>query len=260
MIKINEEKCIGCLSCVDKCICGAIEVQEGKPMLNYDKGCVKCMHCAIACPENAITYNGESAVKSEEMPLVQETFSDDLENFLMQRRSYRNFTDELVPMSEIENALNAAAWAPSAKNQHPVKYYVVNDRKKIDEMMKLIVEYINETGYAPEILGGLERGHNMVFGKASGVIMAYARNNAVNPQTDTAIALTYAELLLQSRGIGTCWSGYLTRFLNRNEKFAEMFPLPENNSFYGCMLFGYPTEEFFYIPKRLKMADIKEVK
>lgn len=260
MIRINEEKCIACLRCADKCICGAIEVHEGKPVLNYDKGCVKCMHCAIACPQNAITYNGESAIKNEEMPVFAEGFSVDLENFLLQKRSYRNFTDKIVPMSEITNALETAAWAPSAKNQHPTKYYVVNGREKIDEMTDIIVEYVKETGYAPEILAGLERGHNMVFGKASSVIMAYARNNAVNPTVDTALALTYADLVLQSRGIGTCWSGYLTRFLNRSEKLAEMFPLPENNSFYGCMLLGYPTEEFFYIPKRLKTADIKEVK
>lgn len=259
MIRINEEKCIRCLRCVDKCICRAIEVQEGKPVLNYEKGCVKCMHCAIACPENAITYNGQSAVHSEELAVFEETFSADLENFLMQKRSYRNFTEELVPMSEITAALNVAAWAPSAKNQHPVKYYVVNGREKIDEMMEIIKEYIRETGECTEILGGLEAGHNMVFGKAQSVIIAYARNNANRPSEDTTIALTYAELVLQARGIGTCWSGYLQRFLNRCDKLAAMFPVPENNAFYGCMLLGYPTEEYFYVPKRLKQADIHEV-
>ena len=39
-----------------------------------------------------------------------------------------------------------------------------------------------------------------------------------------------------------------------------MFPIPENNAFYGCMLLGYPTEEYFYIPRRLKLADIKTLK
>ena len=123
-----------------------------------------------------------------------------------------------------------------------------------------IVEYLRESGDCPEVLDGLADGLNKVFGKAQSVIIAYARNNANRPSEDTTIALTYAELVLQARGIGTCWSGYLQRFLHRCDKLAAMFPIPENNAFYGCMLLGYPTEEYFYIPRRLKLADIKTLK
>ena len=80
-------------------------------------------------------------------------------------------------MTEIESALNVAAWAPSAKNQHPTKYYVVNDKETIDAMMTLIVEHIKETGDCPEVLDGLSNDWNKVFGKAQTVIIAYARNN-----------------------------------------------------------------------------------
>ena len=110
-------------------------------------------------------------------------------------------------------------------------------------MMTLIVEHIKETGDCPEVLDGLSNDWNKVFGKAQTVIIAYARNNANRPSEDTTIALTYAEMVLQARGIGTCWSGYLQRFLNHCEKLA-----------------GYPTEEYFYIPRRLKLADIKTLK
>ena len=121
MIQIHEDKCIRCLRCTDKCVCGAIEVRDGKPVVNHEKGCIKCMHCAIACPENAISYGEQPAILNEEMPVLADTFSADLENFLLTKRSYRNFKPEPVPMTEIESALNAAAWAPSAKNQHPTK-------------------------------------------------------------------------------------------------------------------------------------------
>ena len=260
MIQLHEDKCIRCLRCADKCVCGAIEVRDGKPVVNHEKGCIKCMHCAIACPENAISYGEQPAILNEEMPVLADTFSADLENFLLTKRSYRNFKPEPVPMTEIESALNAAAWAPSAKNQHPTKYYVVSGQEEIDAMMALIVEYLRESGDCPEVLDGLADGLNKVFGKAQSVIIAYARNNANRPSEDTTIALTYAELVLQARGIGTCWSGYLQRFLNRCDKLAAMFPIPENNAFYGCMLLGYPTEEYFYIPRRLKLADIKTLK
>ena len=74
MIQIHEDKCIRCLRCADKCVCGAIEVRDGRLVINRDKGCIKCMHCAIACPENAITYNGQPAIESEEMPVLGHVF------------------------------------------------------------------------------------------------------------------------------------------------------------------------------------------
>ncbi|MBQ1229022.1 MAG: 4Fe-4S binding protein, partial [Firmicutes bacterium] len=65
MIKIDYDKCIGCLSCTDKCVCSSIGIEEGRPVYNVEMGCIKCMHCAIACPENAITFDGKPAVFSE---------------------------------------------------------------------------------------------------------------------------------------------------------------------------------------------------
>jgi hypothetical protein len=39
----------------------------------------------------------------------------------------------------------------------------------------------------------------------------------------------------------------------------EMLPeLPENHSFYGAFMAGYPeNEEYLYIPERIKKSDIK---
>lgn len=119
MIQIHEDKCIRCLRCADKCVCGAIEVRDGKPVVNHEKGCIKCMHCAIACPENAISYGEQPAILNEEMPVLADTFSADLENFLLTKRSYRNFKPEPVPMTEIESALNAAGMGAACQEPAP---------------------------------------------------------------------------------------------------------------------------------------------
>lgn len=260
MIKINEEKCIGCLNCVDKCICRALEIQNGKPIFRNERGCVKCMHCAIACLQNAITYNGEAAVMEKCEMISHPSFAAELKQFLMQKRSYRNFSDKPVPIEIVHEALNTALWAPSAKNQHPTKYFIINGRSKIDKMMQIILKFIQETGTFPEITDCLKRGHNKVFGKSQSIIIAYAQNDANRPMEDTIVALTYADLLLQAEGIGTCWSGYLQWFLNHCSELAELLPIPENHSFYGCMLLGYPTEKFFYIPKRIGTVVVDEIR
>lgn len=142
----------------------------------------------------------------------------------------------------------------------PTKYYVVSGQEEIDAMMALIVEYLRESGDCPEVLDGLADGLNKVFGKAQSVIIAYARNNANRPSEDTTIALTYAELVLQRAASAPAGPAICSGFCTDVISWRAMFPIPENNAFYGCMLLGYPTEEYFYIPRRLKLADIKTLK
>ena len=258
MIKINYDKCVGCLKCTRVCIWTIIEGRDGKPYVLEDKtrGCAKCMHCGIVCPEGAIEFNDAPMMISEDKPIVSDTFTEDLEGFLLTRRSYRDFREEEVDEKIIRRALETAAWAPSAKNQHPTKYYVVQGREKVDAVMDAIVEWLKETGESPEVLSELERGNNLVLGHAQTLILAYSRNNAINATVDTALALDYADLCLQAKGVGTCWAGYLTRFANVIPALQEMFPLPDNNRFYGALLVGWPKEDYLYIPERLKRADI----
>lgn len=257
MIAIDPRKCIGCGNCLDKCPCRSIILTSGKAVFDKSRGCIRCMHCGAACPENAITYDGRPSCVSEGLPAIPDSFPDDLDDLIMTRRSYRIFKDKAVPEEEIRHALEVASWAPSAKNQHPTKYYLIQGREQVDRVTEIIMDDIREKQDARlELLKAYEEGNNKVFGTATTAILAYARNNAVNPQTDTAIKLATAELVLQSRGFGTCWSGYLMRNLNGVDKLREIFPVPENNQFYGCLLVGYPDEKYLRIPERLKRPDI----
>lgn len=48
----SEEDCIGCGTCVDICPFDAIELNEGKSVVNYEK-CMGCGVCQTACPNGA---------------------------------------------------------------------------------------------------------------------------------------------------------------------------------------------------------------
>ena len=53
-IKIDEEKCNGCGTCVDICPVGVLEIQDEKSkVVNLDE-CLVCMACEVQCPETAI--------------------------------------------------------------------------------------------------------------------------------------------------------------------------------------------------------------
>ena len=56
IIKIDEEKCNGCGACVAACHEGAIEMVDGKAVVNEDT-CLSCGVCVGECPVSAITLD-----------------------------------------------------------------------------------------------------------------------------------------------------------------------------------------------------------
>ena len=60
MIRIDEEKCIGCGQCEDVCTFGAIELVDEIARVDQDK-CTLCGSCAENCPEEAIIIEKEGA-------------------------------------------------------------------------------------------------------------------------------------------------------------------------------------------------------
>jgi nitroreductase len=55
-------------------------------------------------------------------------------NILLERKSIRKFTDQDVLKEDITKMLQAAMQAPSANNQQPWEFIVVDDRKLLDRL------------------------------------------------------------------------------------------------------------------------------
>ncbi|WP_165445299.1 nitroreductase family protein [Bacilliculturomica massiliensis] len=275
-LSVDSNACIGCGICTSVCPFGVLIMEEGRPRLDPDKHCLKCLHCAAACPREAILFGGERAsVAAAELAEtagsseaagrtgragltgLSPEFVSQLAVHLSGRRSYRHFTGDPVDRRLLEEAAALADFAPSAKNQHPAGWIIVNSREKAREIMELVLSYVRETGVSPEILSEYESGNNVVMGTASTLILGYCRDTAVNPPVDTALALSVMELYLQARGVGTCWAGYLTRLANASPDLRRLLNLPEGSLFYGALMAGYPSEEsYLRVPVRTKPAPV----
>ena len=273
MITIDKTKCTGCLTCLSVCPFTVLEEVDGKPQLAEGKNCMACMHCAAACSEKAISYGEQPAVlggegelqkaglNEKELVAPAENFSEQLKTHILKRRSYRHFSSEKVDRKLIEEALELASWAPSAKNQHPTKWIIIDDDNVIKQIMAHILKYAEDNNISPEIISEYAAGNNVVMGTAPTMLLAYASDYAISPETDTAIAMTTAELYLQSKGVGTCWAGYFKRMCNAIPEIKDLLPkIPRAHSFYGAFMMGYPKDEdYLHIPERIKRAVIKWV-
>ena len=66
VISIDEEKCIACGICIDRCQLDALEIVDDKCMVN-DR-CIGCGVCAITCPEDALELVKRPAKEIEKPP------------------------------------------------------------------------------------------------------------------------------------------------------------------------------------------------
>ncbi len=71
VIKINEEKCIGCGECIPGCPEGALQVIEGKARLISDLFCDGLGACIGTCPQGAIEIEQREAEPYDEHKVME---------------------------------------------------------------------------------------------------------------------------------------------------------------------------------------------
>jgi len=76
---VDEEKCLGCRTCLKSCDFGAIRIENRKAIID-ELSCVGCGSCSASCPSGAIdmTYFSDRAIRAEINALTIEKSSDPL--------------------------------------------------------------------------------------------------------------------------------------------------------------------------------------
>lgn len=64
MLKISEDKCIGCKICIDKCPFNALKMDNSIAVVDMEK-CTLCGACVEPCPVDAITLEEKKKVKKD---------------------------------------------------------------------------------------------------------------------------------------------------------------------------------------------------
>jgi len=156
---------------------------------------------------------------------------------IRKRYSCRAYQEKPIEQVKLDQLLEAARLAPSAKNMQDWRFVVVTDKE-----IKLKVA---QTTNRPEI-----------FKKAGAIIAACSNSDevmrcgqAIGP-IDVSIALEHIALQATELGLGTCWIGSF-----ETEKVRAILGIPADINIIELMTVGYPADEQ-KTPKREPMEKI----
>lgn len=121
IIKIDEEKCIGCGACAAACHEGAIEMIDGKAKLTREDYCDGLGDCLPACPADAISFEEREAPAYNEAAVLASKQGKSAETLPCGCPGTQSRT---IRRADTENG-NPAAFAASQLRQWPVQIKLV---------------------------------------------------------------------------------------------------------------------------------------
>lgn len=151
---------------------------------------------------------------------------------IKRRRSIRKYLDKPITDNLIKELLEAARLAPSAYNAQPWKFFVINDKKIIDELKKENVFTKDFVYNVPVII------------VCCGDVGTYPTRAGENfnltelLMVDISIATQNLVLRATELGLGTCYVGLLNR-----QKIKKILKISENYIIPYVIAAGYADED-----------------
>ena len=242
-ITFEPSLCVRCGRCVKTCAMGHLRMTDDGPAAVGRGACMGCLQCVAVCPRRAVRVDGSPAI----LPAPE----SELERLVVSRRSVRKFKTEPPDRAVIEWALHRAGYAPSGKNRHDNRWTVVYGPDRAAAVRDMAIAHCEATGEAPELVRFAQKGLDLLTCGAPVIVIAWSPDDCLNPVVDAAIALETADLLLVSRGLGTCWGGYLRQITAHCPALKAALGIPDGASMKACMMVGVPDRVSFpNIPDR----------
>lgn len=145
---------------------------------------------------------------------------------ILSRRSIRKYTTQPVPDQLIKELLEAAMSAPSAGNEQPWHFIVINDRQILDEIPKYhpYSQMVREAPLAILVCGDLQLDrHDGLWGQ------------------DCSAATENLLIAVQAKGLGAVWLGVYPRE-ERVAGLRKLLSIPEHVIPFSLIPIGYPAE------------------
>lgn len=165
---------------------------------------------------------------------------------LQKRRSIRDFQDKTVPQSVIDDILRESTLAPSASNNQPCRFSIVNCKNTIkalsdESKANLLDDFAkNKSSLNPAYVEALKDESFNVFYNAPCVIFISGSNAVHSLDVDCALAASYLMFSAVSKGLGTCWIALGSQI--RDPQLKALLAIPEGCRIVAPIILGYPKD------------------
>ncbi|HJO93854.1 MAG TPA: nitroreductase family protein [Victivallales bacterium] len=268
IIKVDQNRCIKDKICSDVCPKNIIEIDDnGYPFIQESNQfeCINCGHCASICPTAALMLHEIKPDTCLDIPENWKISSELIETFMKSRRSVRAYKGRSIEKEKLEKLIDIARYAPSGLNLQPVKWKILNDREKLQQIVNLSIDWMKyvireEFPWAEALamhkhVDEYEQGKDPILKGAPAIIIAYGDKKESSLEKSSTIALSYLELAAYSFNLGTCWGGYFEAILKFCKPVRDIIGLTRKDQCTGVLMIGYPKYKYKKIPLR-KPADI----
>lgn len=170
---------------------------------------------------------------------------------LLERRSIRAYKADQLKDEELNTLIEAGRFAPSAINEQPWHFTVVQKKEVLDKINNACKDMFIKTGN--KMFAERAKDENFsVFYNAPTFIIVSGYEKAVAPQMDCALALENMFLAAESLNIGSCWIHAVIGLLNTEEgkAFKKELAIPEEYAVYCAGAFGYKAMEGSPAPRK----------
>ena len=146
---------------------------------------------------------------------------------ILTRRSIRKFYNQKIAEEQINKLLEAAMYAPSAKNTQPWHFVVIDKKELLERITQIhpFAEMCNEASHAILVCGDRQ------LEKLEGYIAL-----------DCGAATQNILLAAHDLGLGAVWLGVYPR-TERIDPISKLFNLPENIIPVSLVAIGIPSEK-----------------
>jgi len=263
-IIVDRTKCNQDGICAAECPGRIIEMDKEsgypKAAADFKETCIRCGHCVTVCPTGALSLDWLGPEDCRAIRKELGVTPDQAEQFLCGRRSIRSFKETEVPRPVLEKLVKVACSAPSAKNQQPWHWTIVQNRSEVRRLAGMVVEWVRGVIHsAPKeaeamgllrVVASWDEGYDRICRGAPHVVVVHADKNWPFSTEDCTLAMSLLDLYASSMGLGACWAGYFYKAVNAFPPLFEALGLSSDHLAYGAMMVGFPKFRYRLIPNR----------
>ncbi len=273
-VSIDYDKCTGCGTCIEGCgRCFSIKDDMVTVFADIST-CVICGRCISLCPAGAVTHTQmdmDNFHKIEKRELIT---TNDLFEFLRQRRSHRAFTDQKIPEADMKKLVDIVRYSPTGTNSQMVELMVIQNPDRIKKLSDLSVDFMVKSGadaakkaeefktkgnanpqeieqlemmafYGNLMKESSEMGLDPIFYNAPAVMVFHALDQTFTKKDDCVIASTTMGLLARTMGLEYTYIGLFDAAANGSPAVMKELDLPKSNKVFSVIIIGYPKMKFF---------------